>query len=177
MRVYLCVSSLVFATLSLSGCASIFAGSSDNIRLVTLPQTQAQCTLNNERGTWSGSTQNNVIVKRSKTDLDVSCVDSSTGAQGKQTLISDAEPWAIGNIGWGLLLPIGLGIDWITGAAYDYPDNVIVEMSNSLAQTAPPATSYVDPQANSEALPVQQQPFANQKGIVAAPPVYIPSAQ
>lgn len=183
MKFYSQVSIACLAAVSLSACASIVAGRTNTIKIATTPATQAQCTLKNQRGTWSGSTQNNVIVKRSRTDLDVSCVNASSGQQGKQTLVSGIEPWLLGNILFGGL--IGLGIDFGTGAAYDYPENVTVAMSRALVKSSAPVVSNgassPSPLINSTpqttiSIPQEQVP-TRPAGFIAAPPVYIPAAQ
>ncbi len=166
------------ASLAVSGCASIVAGSTDPVKVITTPPSSAECSLTNQRGSWTGTTSSEVIIKRSRTDLNVNCADAATGMQGKQTLVSGVEPWVFGNILIGGL--IGLGIDWGTGATYDYPDSVMVEMKSALTEHNTPPASFVDPQPQIQQAPatgfvapaVEQTP-----GIIAAPPIFIPASK
>lgn len=119
----------------LSACASIIEGSTDDVKIVSLTNTPMTCNAANERGSWVGNTPGQVNVKKSRTDLKLACQDPRTGAQAGATLASEVEPWAFGNILLGGI--IGLGVDWGTGAAYDYPETVTVT-----ATAAAPAISY-----------------------------------
>lgn len=122
------VVSLVTSTalLTLSACASIVEGSTDRVNILTNPPSNASCTLANSRGSYSTLGSGTASVKKSKSDLNVSCLDTQTGAKGQSTVASDVEAWAFGNILLGGL--IGLGVDWGTGAAYDYPDSATVPL-------------------------------------------------
>lgn len=153
---------LMAATLALSACATIVEGSTDTISLSTTPPTNATCSLVNQRGsysTYTGAGPSPVTVSKSRTDLNVTCIDPRSGAQGQSTVVSDVEPWAFGNIILGGL--IGLGIDWSTGAAYNYPESATIPMGGN------PSASF-DPNVIQDPQPYYQQPqFENAP--VAAP--------
>ena len=130
----------------LCGCASIIEGSTNNITISTSPPTNATCSLTNTRGTSTGIVPGPVMVKKSKSDLDVVCQDPSQNATGQTRMVSDIEPWDFGNILAGGL--IGMGVDWGTGAAYKYQENVVVPMTAMQPQSyyAPaPGTTVITP--------------------------------
>lgn len=146
------------ALLSLSACASIIEGSTDNVSVVTTPPTNASCTLANSRGSYNAGSSGVATVKKSKSALDVVCTDLQSGARGQKTVESDVEAWAFGNILIGGL--IGLGVDWGTGAAYDYPASATVPMSAPVA-AAPTAAPF--------------ETLAPANGVAAAPNLVAPA--
>ncbi|MES2983640.1 MAG: hypothetical protein V4735_00435 [Pseudomonadota bacterium] len=138
------LSALSLISLAMLGaCASIVEGSTANINVST--PVAANCVFSNGRGSFSAFTPATVPVKKSRTDLNVSCADPRTGAQGQSKIVSDVEPWAFGNILIGGL--IGLGVDWGTGAAYDYPETAYVPMTAPVAAAPAPAVLEAAPQA------------------------------
>lgn len=165
------------AVLLLTGaCASIVEGSTDPITVATSSASPSACVLTNARGAWNGATAAPILVKRSRSDLSVSCVDSAQGTRGETVLASDVEAWTFGNIIIGGL--VGLVVDWSTGAAYTYPDHVTVEMRSALlpasvTQGMPPAPAtslavdIITPQVET----VYDEPQAG--GIIAVPPVFV----
>lgn len=124
--------------LALASCASIIEGSTDQINIVTVPPANASCTLTNGRGSFSTFTPTPATVKKSISDLNVQCVDAASGAKGQSTVVSDIEAWDFGNILIGGL--IGMGIDWGTGAAYDYPPSTTVSMVAPVVPVPYPAS-------------------------------------
>ena len=173
---------LITALLMLPSCASIVAGSTDSVKIATSPPSQSNCSLANQRGAWSAISGGEAEIKRSRTTLDVSCTDAATGAQGKTRLESGVEPWVFGNILFGGL--IGLGVDWGTGAAYDYPDGVSISLSqpHAAADPAPQAAPaqqpvYAAPQPSAPFSTEAQAPTASAttpQGTIAAPPIFVP---
>lgn len=160
---------LLILPLLLSACASIIEGSSDTVSIATVPPSQSSCSLSNQRGSWGGIASAGATVKRSRTTLDVACTDAATGVQGQQKLESGVEPWVFGNILFGGVP--GLVTDWITGAAYDYPDNVTVPMGTTQATMEPQPQILSAPTPTLEPAPVAQQPapFASAAPAVPAP--------
>ena len=176
---------LITALLMLTSCASIVAGSTDSVKIATSPPSQATCSLANKRGEWSAASGDATEVKRSRTALDISCADNATGAKGSTKLDSGVEPWAFGNILIGGL--IGLGVDWSTGAAYDYPEGVSVPLSQSQAVADPAPQAAAPAEQPVYAAPQPSAPFsaetqaiapaastASPQGAIAAPPVFVP---
>lgn len=181
MRSRIAVSLVTSTTLlTLSACASIVEGSTDRVSILTNPPSSASCTLSNSRGSYSTLGSGTASVKKSKSDLNVTCLDPQTGAKGQSTVVSDVEAWAFGNILIGGL--IGLGVDWGTGAAYDYPDSATVPMVAPIAATpldsqssaptfnplpavnAAPATSFAPQPAPISSTPTVVAPTAGAPG-------------
>ena len=148
-----CALSLVLLT----GCADIIEGSSQNVQVETMPPSQAVCSVKNSRGDWNAAAPTAVQVKKSKTDLTVNCLDRNSGYAGTKTYESSFEPWVLGNILLGGL--IGLGVDYGTGAAWDYPETVTIPIQ----PTYQPA-GYVPPP-----MPVAVAPLAPPAGAAPAP--------
>lgn len=177
-----------------SACATVITSGKNDIKVSTTPPTQSTCRLANARGAWSGPSDVSTTVKRSRTDLDVTCTDPLTGTTGKTVVESGVEPWAFGNIIVGGL--IGLGVDWATGSAYDYPEDVRVALRDAIvsepsassvsapsapsapAMSASPAPAFAPAPAAAPAqtaVPVAS-PVGSQgaTGSIAAPPVFVP---
>ncbi len=140
---------LLSTAIVLASCASIFEGSEKKVDIRTAPASSASCNAKNARESKSLVAPGTISIKGSKSDLEISCVDNTTGATGTKTVSSDIESWVLGNILIGG--PIGLGVDFgITGAGYDYPDNVEVYMPQPAAQIYAPtyaAPYYYAPNA------------------------------
>ena len=128
--------------MSLTACASIVEGSTGHVNVATSPATNSSCVLTNSRGTVNTTTPSTAVVKKSRSPLDILCSDTQSGAKGQAKLESGIEPWDFGNILFGLGGIIGIGVDWGTGAAYTYPDSVLVPMT--AAYTVPPAAPVVE---------------------------------
>lgn len=116
---------LVSFMLLLSGCASIITGDSEDIAISTTPESGAKCEVSNSRGKWQvASTPQTITVKRSSSNLVVQC--SKNGSTGARSISTSIKSTAAGNLLLGGV--IGAGVDAATGAAFDYPDNIIVAM-------------------------------------------------
>jgi hypothetical protein len=85
----------------------------------------SQCTLMNNKGTWYTTTPNSVAVHRSYDDLNVKCAHDGYIAKASSAP-SSTKGLAFGNILFGGL--IGTAIDMGTGAAYDYPGTLIMDL-------------------------------------------------
>ena len=179
---------------SLSACASIIEGGTDKINIATVPATNATCTLSNSRGSYDTYTPTSVSVKKSRSDLNIACADPRSGAKGQSTVASEVEPWAFGNILIGGL--IGLGVDWTTGAAYNYPESASVPMTMPVAvaptpteaqpgviyypaagvapaTTTPAPAPMATPAVSSQAVP--PAPVQNYQPVAPAPQIVVPA--
>jgi hypothetical protein len=120
------------ALIALSGCASIVNGQTQVLSVKTLVQggevPKADCTLLNNKGTWYVTTPGTVSVHRSFQDLHVTCKGDGMDP-GTMTVKSSTKAMAFGNILFGGI--IGVGVDTGTGAAYDYPQLISVEMGQT----------------------------------------------
>lgn len=133
---------LIAAAASLTGCASIVNGQNQSVsvetRADTGPVAGAYCSLNNNKGTWFVTTPGSATVQRSYEALNVKCTKDQMDP-GMATVSSATKAMAFGNIIFGGV--IGAGVDIATGAAYDYPVLITVEMGKTtlVAPPAPPA--------------------------------------
>jgi len=120
---------LLCAASVLPGCASIVSGHNQSLSVNTRNEvgdlTGAKCTLNNDKGTWYVTTPGSVIVRRSYEDLSVACTAEGEAA-GTASVKSSTKGMAFGNILFGGV--IGAGVDVATGAAYDYPTLILVNL-------------------------------------------------
>jgi hypothetical protein len=132
---------LLTSVSAITGCASIVNGSNQSVSVETRADGQAvtgaACTLTNNKGTWYLTSPGSAVVNRSFEDLSVKCVKDA-GEPGLATVKSSTKAMAFGNILFGG--PIGAGVDVATGAAYDYPSMISVDMGKS-KQVAPPAAA------------------------------------
>lgn len=126
---------LALAVLALTGCASIVNGTNQNVSLETRSGgsalSGAACSLTNDKGRWFVTTPGSVVVSRSFESLAVKC-EKDLLEPGILSVKSATKAMAFGNILFGGF--IGAGVDVATGAAYDYPAMITVEMG---AKTAP----------------------------------------
>ncbi len=122
----------VIPLITLSGCASIVNGQTQVLSVKTLVQgaeiDKADCTMLNNKGTWYVTTPGTVSVHRSYQDLHVTCKKNGVDP-GTVTVKSSTKAMAFGNILFGGV--IGAGVDAGTGAAYDYPQLIAVEMGQT----------------------------------------------
>lgn len=127
---------VLFGLISLSGCASIVDGSNQSLSVKTMANATdlagAQCTLKNSKGVWYVTTPGTVTVHRAYGDMNVDCLKPGYVANAN-AVPSSTRGMAFGNILFGGL--IGAGVDMSTGAAYDYPNPIIVNLQPAAAAT------------------------------------------
>lgn len=123
------VAGAIACAAALSGCASIIDGSNQVLSVQTTLGSYdvagASCKIDNNKGTWYVQTPGTVTVHRSYDPLNVRCEKDGFGP-GIATTESSTKGMAYGNILVGGL--IGAAVDMGTGAAYDYPSLISVEM-------------------------------------------------
>lgn len=129
-----------------TGCASIVNGQNQSLSVSAKSKGKqvdgANCKLSNDKGTWFVNAPGSATVHRSYEDLAVKC-EKEGYAPGTVAAKSSTKAMAFGNIIFGGV--IGGGVDIATGAAYDYPSLIDVEMGQSsvLAPPAPATTEQV----------------------------------
>ena len=111
--------------LFLTGCASVTKGTSQSLSVRTTPTNHAECRLTNAKGSWYVKTPGSVSVHRAYGDLDVECMKKGY-ADASKKVQSKATAHVAGNIVAGGV--IGVGVDAMTGAIYDYPNEIVVTM-------------------------------------------------
>ena len=142
-----------------TGCASIVSGQNQSVSVKTIKEgddiSGAKCELVNDKGTWFATTPASVTVRRSYNELAITCkLDGQD--PGIASVKSATKGMAFGNILFGGF--IGAGVDMSTGAAYDYPDLITVQMGKTIVVTPPaPASSAPSKVA------ATQDPFAASK--------------
>ena len=140
---------LLASALTVSACASIVDGSQQSLSVKTIGKghdvENASCQLTNNKGTWFANSPGSVTVHRSYDPLNVKCAKAGWPA-GIVTVESHTKGMAFGNILAGGI--IGGAVDMSTGAAYDYPSLITVEMGVSKVETPPAKQSTpANPQA------------------------------
>ncbi len=85
----------------------------------------ANCKLSNDKGAWFVTTPGSTTVTRSYSELTVSC-DKVGNQHATSNVKSSTKAMAFGNILFGGI--IGAGVDVATGAAYDYPAMIEIDM-------------------------------------------------
>jgi hypothetical protein len=128
---------LGLVALVVSGCASMISGTNQSLSVSTTGCPGATCQLTNSKGTWYVTVPGSVTVHRGYGDMTVVC--KKDGFSDARAQVSSATKLATGaNVAWGIFLPVGAGVDAATGAAYDYPAEIVVTMDcpASLPETA-----------------------------------------
>lgn len=121
------------ALLALTGCASVTGSKFQPILVQTVYDDAAVagagCTLSNAAGKWTVKAPGSVRVQKSISDMLVEC-QMTDGISGQLAVPSRANP-----ANWGNLLlggPVGLVVDYQTGAGYDYPSVITIMLNKAL---------------------------------------------
>ncbi len=136
------VTTCVIVALFLAGCASItnskFQPVSVDASYIGKEVSDAKCSLINDKGKWYVSTPGSVMVQKSYGDMTVTCKKNGipTGIVGLQSS-SNGGVW--GNILAGGI--IGYAVDSSSGAGFDYPTNINVEMGKNISLKPKPTTN------------------------------------
>ncbi len=126
MKKIITISIISSTILTLSGCASLVNGTHQNVQVVTQPVSGAACLLSNSKGSWHiESTPGYVSVHRAYGPLAVSCHKKGY-LPANRSFHSSTKGMAFGNVVFGGV--IGGGVDVADGAAYNYPDTLILSM-------------------------------------------------
>ena len=126
----------------LSGCASIVSGTNQVLSVQAKKGndaiTGAACTLTNNKGTWFITTPGTVTVHRAYNDLNITCKKEGIDP-GVVAVKSTTKGMAFGNLLFGGL--IGVAVDTGSGAAYDYPSLITINMGMATTLSAPTAAT------------------------------------
>lgn len=123
------IATVLFSVL-FTGCAAIVGGTDQTIVVDSVNQKgekvpNVACTVKNSKGEWLTVTPSYMVVDRSHSSLEVSChkpeYQSAFTTQNPSMRILVLGNLVIGG-------PIGLGIDLVTGAAFDYPPVIPIVM-------------------------------------------------
>lgn len=153
--------SVLCLAFTMTGCASIVSGVNQPIAVETRlngdPFPGAACKLTSNKGTWFVNTPGSIVVHRGFQDLLVACTKDGV-PPATASIASSTKAMAFGNILFGGV--IGVGVDAGTGAAYDYPTLISIEMgaattpANAAAPTASPPSTPTMESASTSAAPV-----------------------
>lgn len=152
----------------LSGCASVTGTKNEPVSVDSFYQNKeivgCNCKLVNDKGVWFVTTPGSVVIQKSYENLLITCTKDGMDT-GSAIFESKAAGGAWGNILAGG--PIGYAIDRSSGAGFDYPPSMNVEMGvlNKAADTSkqaaaasgnksqqPPATNTASTSPNKEGM-------------------------
>lgn len=146
----------IFMVSSLAACASMTTGPTKKISVNTSPVEGASCQLSNDDGKWSIlQTPGDVIVNRDNSAMVISCTKDDMTGESKVNY--SPELTAFGNV---VMIGgfVGAIIDAKTGAAFSYPDNVVVTLAES-KQKATAMHSKPETIESATLSPSQEQPL------------------
>lgn len=116
-----------------TGCASITGSKNQPVSVTAThngkPIEGADCVLTNDKGTWYVKSPGSTVIQKSGADLVITCNKDGMPA-GSAAAKSSANGGVWGNILFGGI--IGYAIDASTGAAFDYPTSMGVQMGQVL---------------------------------------------
>lgn len=165
------VTAITLALCALStGCASITSGQHQSLSVETRadgePIADARCTLENDKGSWHTTSPGSAVVRRSYNELNVTCKKDGH-EPGVTAAKSSTKAMAFGNVIFGGI--IGAAVDVGSGAAYDYPSIITVELSRKRVQGPDPAqTPAAEAEPDGAPQPATAPPTAD--ATVLAPP-------
>lgn len=140
--------SFVFAIVAVvAGCASITGSRNQPVSVVATHNgkpIEADCVVNNDKGTWYLKTPGSVVVQKSGQNLAVSCNKDGVPS-GTVSVPSSHNGSVFGNILFGGF--IGYAVDASTGAAFDYPNSLGVQMGQVVTLDKPTPTVSQSDQA------------------------------
>ena len=120
---------VLFAASITSGCASITGSRNQPLSVQThqkgVQVVGANCTLQNDKGSWFVTTPGSVVIQKSYSDLAATC-NKEGMVPGVATFKSGSNGGVWGNIVAGGL--IGYAVDASSGAGFDYPSLLSIEM-------------------------------------------------
>ncbi|AEV25199.1 MULTISPECIES: hypothetical protein [Azospira] len=117
-----------------TGCSTITQSENQRVSVTASyegkPVPDADCSLSNDKGTWTAKAPGQVDVRKSGENLNVVCKKEGL-VDGLLTAVSRAAGSMWGNIVFGG--GIGAIIDHNKGTGYDYPTTLPVEMGKSVS--------------------------------------------
>ncbi len=131
----------IIASLSillLYGCASVMEGNDQSIIVNTVKCEEYGdpiCTASNNDNAVIVRTPGSIPVEKGIRDLVVECESDDGKARGVFVAASEWETMSLGNILIGGI--IGLGVDAATGALWEYPSSIVVQMKCPESATNP----------------------------------------
>ena len=110
-----------------TSCASIIEGSTQEVQINLEGADAAQCSAVSAEESVSFSAPAKVSLKKSYYPAEISC--TADGQTGVVKAIADVANWGYGGAVLGV--GIGAGVDTYTGAAFEYPAEIVVTMGET----------------------------------------------
>lgn len=155
MKRYIRAAALLVLCLGMQACASITTGTTQSVVVDTTPVQQATCTMQNEKGQWTViRTPGAATVSKAYGLLSVQC-RTEAGHTGSSSVNSTTAGAAFGNIIAGGL--VGAAVDIGSGAAYQYPAQVLVSLSSPAGSPATVGALVAAPPAPAQPLVLCRQ--------------------
>lgn len=140
----------ILPLIGLTACASITNSKNQPVSVDAVYKGEsvedAQCTLLNDKGTWYVKTPGSVMIQKSYGDLSVTCKKAKLPT-GMVSVTSKSNGGVWGNILAGGI--IGYAVDASSGAGFDYPGSINVELGRNVV-VAPPQAAKPDKTLNQE---------------------------
>ena len=115
------------------GCASIVEGQNQPVSVRAIHEGKnvsgAECEIMNDEGTWYITTPGSAVINRSAREITIICRKEGY-ADGIMIAKSSVKGMAFGNLLFGGI--IGVGVDAVSGAAFDYPALIVVKMGEKV---------------------------------------------
>ena len=136
------------ALFALTGCASIFNGSTQSVTINSTPDGAAFAVTNRAgEKIHAGTTPTTLTLKRGagyfKSETYTVLLTKQGFADKELTIVGTMSGWYIGNILFGGLIGM-LAVDPVTGAMYTLPDAVTGALEPSTAKTSSRSPASVD---------------------------------
>lgn len=146
----------------LSGCATMFNGTSQNLNVATINDkniSETRCSIRNEEGAWQAAPNSAVSIHRDGNDTQIQCENP------QQTGTASVLPsFSAGYLVLDLILDaciISCVVDGISNSFYEYPQFVSVNMFDKAGAIFPPSkTSIIAPPAIENNININNYPNA-----------------
>lgn len=112
--------------LAFSSCATVFDTDQQQVQLLVASDVSADCSITYRDGTEENvQIPSAVTLMRSYYPIEINCFGGN-GERGSATVYSDVSNWGYGGAVLGTA--IGAGVDTYTGAAFEFPEEIIIEL-------------------------------------------------
>jgi hypothetical protein len=116
------ISIVISVTMFSNGCASMFTGTTSNVNVTSTP-TGADCSV-----TGHGvHTPGNIVLEKSSSDLTINCQKDGY-EEGSSKIISSFNTTSLVNILTLYGMVIGFIVDFSTGAAWEYSNQININL-------------------------------------------------
>lgn len=113
------------AAVLLSGCSTAVNRTVQDIEVITPGVTEAECDMRTPKDRYQVITPNTVKVEKARYDITITCYKQDY-ITAVETIKSKFAGSSVGNIFTGIIP--GYFVDWNTGAMYEYPEKVVINM-------------------------------------------------